>query len=66
MSKNILDDYWGKDKKPIDFSVYDEIAYRLEYDPEQFKALASFHNKDISSELTSVFDNMFDVASPFV
>ena len=63
-SKCIVKNYWGKDES-INFSIYDGKAYRLEYEPKQHKAIASFNDKKISKELTDVFDEMFKVADEY-
>lgn len=60
-SREVVNTYWGKDD-PINFSIYDNVAYRLEFDPEQHKAIASFNDSVISTELSSVFDKMFEKA----
>ena len=64
LSREVVNSYWGK-KEAINFSIYDDVAYRLEYEPEQHKAIASFNDRAISKELSSVFDKMFAVADNY-
>lgn len=63
-SKKIVNKYWGKDES-INFSVFDNTAYRLEYEPGQHIAIASFNDVKVCNELITVFDDMFRVADKF-
>lgn len=63
-SRKVVRDYWGKNES-INFSIYDDNAYRLEYEPKQHIAIASLYDKKMNQELTNVFDNMYKVADEY-
>jgi hypothetical protein len=54
--KHINDQIMGK----CNFSVFDDKMFRLETNPENFKAFGSFNNVEISEMLTKVFDEVFN------
>lgn len=41
-------------------SVFDETKFRLEYDPDGFKAIASFNQPEWAGKLSDLFDNAFN------
>lgn len=45
------------------FAVFDEEKYRMEYDPDDFKAFGSFNDVETCSRLTSLFDKAFEKAT---
>lgn len=45
------------------FAIFDNNKYRMEYDPEDFKAFGSFNDTGICTRLTTLFDNAFDRAT---
>lgn len=46
--------------KKIHFSVYDDVAYRLEHDIERYKADANFNNPEFSLGLKELFLYLFN------
>jgi len=47
------------------FSVFDDKMIRFEYDPTNYKALASFNYTDMAKYLSTVFYDAYTNASPF-
>ncbi len=45
------------------FAVFDNEKYRMEYDPDDFKAFGSFNDIETCSRLTSLFDGAFEKAT---
>jgi len=48
------------EKKSIHFSVADNRAFRLEIEPEKYRAFCSFNNVEISTKLSSIFMTYFN------
>ena len=46
----------------VHFTVADGKIYRIEYDIEKFKAIASFNDEKMGDTLTKVFDEVWNVA----
>lgn len=44
------------------FAVYDDNKYRMEYDPDNFKAFGSFNDKETSARLIQLFDQAYEKA----
>ncbi len=45
------------------FAVFDNEKYRMEYDPDDFKAFGSFNDVETCSRLISLFDGAFEKAT---
>ncbi|MBR4919095.1 MAG: hypothetical protein IKZ56_13245 [Bacteroidales bacterium] len=45
------------------FSIYDGKAFRLEYEPDNYRALGSFNSPSWCSLLLKLFDNAFNTAT---
>lgn len=45
------------------FAVFDNDKYRMEYDPDDFKAFGSFNDVETCARLTTLFDNAFEKAT---
>lgn len=45
------------------FAVFDNDKYRMEYDPDDFKAFGSFNDVETCARLTLLFDNAFEKAT---
>lgn len=62
--KKIEDDLGGlpqvKSDYNINFSVFDNKAFRLEYMPKEYKAIGSFDNVDWCKRLSCCFDGVFN------
>lgn len=62
--KKYIEDKFGglgdNEKYNYNFSVFDNIAFRLEYKPDDYKAIASFRNESWSTELSKIFDEVFN------
>ncbi len=54
--ENILGD---KDNSNYNFTTFDDKAFRLEYDPDEYKAMGSFNNPSWCYTLNSLFDYAF-------
>ncbi len=46
------------------FAVFDQDMYRLEYDPEGFKAFGSFNQPEDANILLNLFNNVFEESAP--
>ncbi len=46
------------------FAIFDSIAFRLEYNPDNYQAMGSFHNPSWCKLLTYLFDEAFQKADP--
>lgn len=46
------------------FAIFDEKAFRLEYNPNNYQAMGSFHNPSWCRLLTYLFDEAFQKADP--
>lgn len=55
---------FGRDN--CNFAVYDDKMYRMEYDPEHFKAFGSFNNIAVSKQLIEAFDDAYSHAEKFL
>lgn len=44
------------------FSVFDDNMYRMEFEPEEFKAFGSFNDKKECERLIGIFDNAYKSA----
>ena len=54
----------GEDKDVnYNFSIYDNIAFRLEYEPDNYRALGSFNSPLWCSMLLELFDDAFKTAT---
>lgn len=42
------------------FAVFDTNKFRMEYDPEDFKAFGSFNDPETSGKLITLFDNAYN------
>jgi hypothetical protein len=52
--------YLGDDKsKKIHFATGDKSIFRIETDPSNHKAYASFNNSEVTADLIRVFDDLF-------
>lgn len=47
------------DLSSCNFAVFDDNMFRLEYEPTQYKAFASFNHLEMSSKLSELFDTAF-------
>ena len=45
------------------FAVFDNDKYRMEYDPDDFKAFGSFNDVETCARLITLFDNAFENAT---
>lgn len=45
------------------FAVFDNDKYRMEYDPDDFKAFGSFNDVETCTRLTTLFDKAFEKAT---
>jgi len=52
----------GLNGTPCNFAVFDNDKFRLEYDPDGFKAFGSFKHEDNCGVLISLFDDAFSHA----
>jgi len=52
------------DNKRVHFTIADKRTFRLEIDPENYKAFCSFNNFEIGDKLTQVFNQYFKVSQP--
>jgi hypothetical protein len=50
-------------KGHCNFSIFDDDKYRLEIDPNLYKAIGSFNDSIFANVLISLFDNAFDNAT---
>lgn len=46
------------------FAVFDTKMYRLEYNPNEYKAFGSFNNPDDAELLLKLFNNVFENSKP--
>jgi len=46
-------------KKPYHFSISDSKAYRVEIEPNTYKAIVNFNDPQITKKLELIFDNFF-------
>lgn len=52
------------DDTNYNFSIFDNKAFRLEYDPDRFKAIGSFNDTTWCNLLKGMFDYAFSTATP--
>jgi len=48
-----------QNKKPCHFSISDSKAYRVEIEPNTYKAIVNFNDPQITQKLELIFDNFF-------
>lgn len=48
------------------FSVFDDNMYRMEFEPEEFKAFGSFNDKKECERLIGIFDNAYKSAKVII
>lgn len=58
--KELIDQLGGGHRN---FAIFDDEKYRMEYDPDDFKAFGSFNDVETCARLTSLFDSAFDKAT---
>lgn len=58
--KDLIDQLGGGHRN---FAVFDNDKYRMEYDPDDFKAFGSFNDVETCARLTTLFDNAFENAT---
>lgn len=51
-----------KDYDNVNFSIFDDKAYRIEYDTRNFKAYSDFDDEKRCVELSGIFDEAFEKA----
>lgn len=59
---NIKNNDKESDESDYNFSVYDDKAFRLEYEPNKYRAIGSFNCESWSSQLNGIFDKAFSSA----
>lgn len=64
-SKQRIDNLLGNaNGENYNFAIFDSIAFRLEYNPDNYQAMGSFHNPSWCKLLTYLFDEAFQKADP--
>lgn len=58
--KELIDQLGGGHRN---FAVFDNDKYRMEYDPDDFKAFGSFNDVETCKRLTELFNNAFEKAT---
>lgn len=61
--KELIDQLGGGHRN---FAVFDNEKYRMEYDPDDFKAFGSFNDVETCGRLISLFDNAFEKAESLI
>ena len=62
-SKAQIDDFLGNKKgEKYNFAIFDGKAFRLEYDPDTYQAIGSFHSLSWCKLLGTLFDTAFEQA----
>ena len=62
--RNIIIDQLGGGH--CNFAVYDDNKFRMEYEPEKFKAFGSFNDVTTCEKLIRLFDSAFDKSTPLL